>query len=64
MKAVTVCSDKSKLLALGEVAEPVPDSTEALIAVTAFSLNRGELRRAQSGVDGTQIGWDLAGVVE
>jgi len=64
MKAVTVCSDKSKLLALGEVAEPVPDSTEALIAVTAFSLNRGELRRAQSGVDGTQIGWDLVGVVE
>ena len=36
------------LTKLYDVAEPVADSNEAMIAVTAFSLNRGELRRAEA----------------
>jgi len=64
MKAITSCSDNHKLLEIRELPEPIPNSNEALVAVTAFSLNRGELRRAQSAEPGTPIGWDLSGVVE
>ena len=63
MKAVTASSHPEQLLEVREVSEPIADSNEALIRVTAFSLNRGELRRAQSAVEGTRIGWDLVGVV-
>lgn len=45
--------------------EPAPaDSTQALVRVTHFSLNRGELNSAKSGAGGRAIGWDVAGVVE
>ena len=63
MKAVTASSLPEQLLELREVSEPIADSNEALIQVTAFSLNRGELRRAQSAVEGARLGWDLVGVV-
>ena len=59
MKAVTASSLPEQLLELREVSEPIADSNEALIQVTAFSLNRGELRRAQSAVEGARFGWDL-----
>ena len=64
MKAVVTNSNMPGCLELGEVAEPLADSNEAVIAVTAFSLNRGELRRAEAAEAGTQIGWDLVGVVK
>ena len=64
MKAVVANSDVRGSLEIREVAEPVADSNEAVIAVTAFSLNRGELRRAEAAPVGMRIGWDLAGVVE
>ncbi|MFP6715250.1 MAG: zinc-binding dehydrogenase [Alphaproteobacteria bacterium] len=64
MKAVVANSNQPGCLELGEVAEPVVDYNESLITVTGFSLNRGELRRAQSAPDGTPIGWDLVGVVK
>ena len=54
MKAVVTNSNKPGCLELGEVAEPIADSNEAVIAVTAFSLNRGELRRAEAAEAGTQ----------
>ena len=42
-----------------------PFSNEALVRVTAISLNRGELGRAQRTADGTlQIGWDFVGTVD
>ena len=42
-----------------------PFSNEAFVRVTAISLNRGELGRAQRTADGTlQIGWDFVGTVE
>jgi NADPH:quinone reductase-like Zn-dependent oxidoreductase len=44
--------------------EPTPDSDEVLVRVKAFSLNRGEVRRAATQAAGTMIGWDVVGVVE
>lgn len=39
-------------------------SNETVVKVSAISLNRGELRRAQRMADGaTQIGWDFVGTV-
>jgi NADPH:quinone reductase len=48
---------------LAEVAEPRPQANQALVAVKAFSLNRGECRRLERMDPGTVTGWDLAGVV-
>ena len=36
---------------------------EALVAVKAFSLNRGDIRRAEAGEDGMPFGWDFSGIV-
>lgn len=49
---------------LGEVKDPQPRSDEALVAVRAVSLNRGEARYLPRRAEGTVHGWDVAGVVE
>jgi NADPH:quinone reductase len=41
-----------------------PDAPKALVRVAAVSLNRGEVRRAESSEPGFRPGWDLAGTVE
>ena len=50
-------------VAVREVAEPEPRADEALVAVHAFSLNRGELRLFQVRSEGWRPGQDIAGVV-
>src|SRR4029079_19700619 len=50
-------------VAIREIAEPEPKPHEALVAVHAFSLNRGELRLFQLRPEGWRPGQDIAGVV-
>lgn len=64
MKAVMVSPTAIGRLAIEETDVPTPLPNEAVVRVQAFSLNRGEVRRAQTADSGARIGWDLAGVVE
>jgi len=64
MRAIVVTEDAPGRLAVGERSLRSPDSTEAVVRVQAVSLNRGEVRRAQSMPTGAGIGWDLAGIIE
>ncbi len=64
MRAVVVDPSAPHRLALSEVDEPSPDSSEALVRVAAVSLNRGEVRRAMTADEpGARPGWDLSGTV-
>jgi NADPH:quinone reductase-like Zn-dependent oxidoreductase len=45
------------------VDEPAPRPNEAIVAVRAVSLNRGEVRNLLAADDGGRVGWDVAGVV-
>jgi NADPH:quinone reductase len=64
MRAVIVDPDSAGRLVLGDVEQPSPGSTEALVRVKAISLNRGEVRRSMAAAAGWRPGWDLAGTVE
>ncbi len=64
MRAVPVDREAPANLSLGEMREPSPAPSEALVRVAAISLNRGEVRRAQEAEPGFNPGWDLAGTVE
>jgi NADPH:quinone reductase len=48
---------------IAAVDDPRPASGEALVAVRAFSVNRGELDLLQARTDGWRPGQDIAGVV-
>ena len=64
IRAILVDPDAPARLSLGEKEEPTPAPGEVLVRVAAISLNRGEVRRAQSAEAGFNPGWDLAGTVE
>jgi NADPH:quinone reductase len=64
VKSVVVEPNSPGRLAISEVPAPVPDSTDVVVRVHAFSLNRGEVKRAESMAAGTQLGWDFAGTVD
>jgi NADPH:quinone reductase-like Zn-dependent oxidoreductase len=63
-QAIVVKQAASGKLVVSDVGMPTPLPFEALVRVTAISLNRGETRRAMQAEDGWRPGWDLAGVVE
>jgi NADPH:quinone reductase len=63
-RAVVIDPNVTGHLAIAEVADPTPRPEEAIVRVSAISLNRGEVRRAQSAPAGDLIGWDVAGVIE
>jgi NADPH:quinone reductase len=64
MRAVVVDPESRARLSVAEVEEPEPELSEALVRVAAVSLNRGEVRRAESAEPGFRPGWDLSGTVE
>lgn len=64
MLALTASPGAPGNVDLREVQAPAPQPGEALVRVSAFSLNRGEVRRLVDMSDGEVNGWDLAGVVE
>jgi NADPH:quinone reductase len=63
IRAIVVSPGTPGNLMLGQVDAPAPLQSEALVQVSAISLNLGEVRRAQTESAGTRIGWDLAGTV-
>ncbi|HEX5018594.1 MAG TPA: zinc-binding dehydrogenase [Actinomycetes bacterium] len=63
MKALLTTGEGGPGLKLGEVPEPTAASNEALVAVTATSLNRGEVRHLREEEQGVVLGWDVVGTV-
>ncbi|OPG09131.1 zinc-binding dehydrogenase [Microbispora sp. GKU 823] len=65
MRALLVDRSAPAGLRLGEAPDPEPAPHQALVRVTATSLNYGEVRFGiENASDGAVPGWDAAGVVE
>jgi len=64
MLALVASPGKAAPVELREAPEPQPARNEALVAVRAISLNRGEVRAVTQAREGARVGWDIAGVVE
>ncbi|RAZ92149.1 oxidoreductase [Mesorhizobium hawassense] len=64
MLALAISSDSPNRLKLTEIDEPNCNANEALVAVHATSLNRGELRLLAIRPDGWIPGQDIVGIIE
>jgi NADPH:quinone reductase-like Zn-dependent oxidoreductase len=65
MRALLVDRSAPGGLRLGSAPDPEPAPHQALVRVTATSLNYGEVRFGiEQAPEGTVLGWDAAGVVE
>lgn len=63
MKALVTTDDGGRGLRLDPVAEPEPRAGQALVAVSAVAVNRGELSNLGQLPPGSRLGWDVAGTV-
>jgi len=63
MRALVAAPSSASLVELRDVPDPEPDRRQAIVAVRAVSLNRGECVALRTAEDGWLPGWDLAGVV-
>ncbi|MET9221172.1 zinc-binding dehydrogenase [Streptomyces sp. NPDC088197] len=63
MKALVTTDNADGRLRLDPVDEPEPLPGQALIAVSAVAVNRGELSVLDELPPGSRIGWDVAGTV-
>ncbi|HEY3847279.1 MAG TPA: zinc-binding dehydrogenase [Acetobacteraceae bacterium] len=63
MLAVVNTPNRSAPVELRQVPEPTPGPHDALVAVRAFSLNRGELRSFVNNEEGWIPGQDVSGIV-
>jgi len=63
MLALVNTPTKQSSVELRDVAEPEAASDEVIVAVQAFSLNRGELSLLKSRPEGWRPGQDIAGIV-
>ncbi len=64
MRAVVIDEGAPARLGIGEVEEPEPAASEALVRVAAVSLNRGEVLLSQAADTSFRPGPELAGPVE
>jgi NADPH2:quinone reductase len=63
MKALIPTETSGPLVAFAEIDEPQPLRDQALVAVEAFSINRGETFQLESPTAGWRPGKDVAGTV-
>ena len=63
MRALVATGETPGRTRLAEVDPPEPTPNQALVAVQAVSLNRGEVYALGSAAPGWRPGWDLAGEV-
>ena len=64
MRALVADSSAPSRISLREVPEPVAATGEVKVAVSAFSINRGELGLLRRKPDGWRPGWDFAGSLQ
>ena len=63
MRALVADSTAPGRIAIRDVPDPVPTPGEVVVAVRAFSINRGEMRMLGTAADGWRPGWDFAGTL-
>lgn len=64
MRALVPTSDSAASVVFDDVDDPAPAPNEAVIAVSTFSVNRGETFLLESPEQGWRPGKDVAGVIE